>query len=158
MKSDPLSTMTNAFSKLDPDEGAAVQFVLRPAASGWQKKLQKAAVKMKPLVEALRILRDETRNVDGVDIYFHGDTDCAIVKVENPKRTDRYRIEPSADCLLFEIEHLIDIGDRFPRINSFCNLSQDKVMDSIIELVGKHIGLLRACAEREVTYKLLVGR
>ena len=119
---------------------------------------QKAAVKMKPLVKALRILRDETRNVDGVDIYFHGDTDCAIVKVENPKRADRYRIEPSADCLLFEIEHLIDIGDRFPRINSFCNLSQDRVMDSIIELVGKHTGLLRACAEREVTYKLLVGR
>ena len=46
MKSDPLNAITNAFSKLKDDEGAAVQFVIRPAASGWQKKLQKAAVKM----------------------------------------------------------------------------------------------------------------
>ncbi|MDD5103579.1 MAG: type IV secretion system DNA-binding domain-containing protein [Candidatus Peribacteraceae bacterium] len=45
-KSDPLNTITNAFSKLTQGEGAAVQFVLRPAAPGWQKKLQKAAVKM----------------------------------------------------------------------------------------------------------------
>ncbi|HLD32017.1 MAG TPA: type IV secretion system DNA-binding domain-containing protein [Candidatus Peribacteraceae bacterium] len=43
LKSDPLSTMTNAFSKLKETEGAAVQFVLRPAKSGWQKKLQKEA-------------------------------------------------------------------------------------------------------------------
>ena len=45
-KSDPLNTITNAFSKLDPNEGAAVQFVLKPSAPGWQKKLQKAAEKM----------------------------------------------------------------------------------------------------------------
>ena len=45
-KSDPLNTITNAFSKLEPSEGAAVQFVIKPAAPGWQKKLQKAAVKM----------------------------------------------------------------------------------------------------------------
>jgi hypothetical protein len=46
MKSDPLNAITNAFSKLSPSQGAAVQFVLRPAAPGWQKKLHKAAVKM----------------------------------------------------------------------------------------------------------------
>lgn len=46
MKSDPLNAITNAFSKLNVDEGAAVQFVIRPAPSGWQKKLSKAAVKM----------------------------------------------------------------------------------------------------------------
>ncbi|MAE68205.1 MAG: type IV secretion system DNA-binding domain-containing protein [Candidatus Peribacteraceae bacterium] len=46
LKSDPLNALTNAFSKLKDDEGAAVQFVIRPAASGWQKKLQKSAVKM----------------------------------------------------------------------------------------------------------------
>ncbi|MDA1292488.1 MAG: type IV secretion system DNA-binding domain-containing protein [bacterium] len=46
MKSDPLNAITNAFSKLKDDEGAAIQFVIRPAAGGWQKKLQKAAIKM----------------------------------------------------------------------------------------------------------------
>jgi hypothetical protein len=40
LKSDPLNNITNAFSKLAISEGAAVQFVLKPARSGWQKKLQ----------------------------------------------------------------------------------------------------------------------
>ncbi len=43
LKSDPLNAVTNAFSKLQVDEGAAVQFVLRPAKPGWQRKLQKQA-------------------------------------------------------------------------------------------------------------------
>ncbi len=43
LKSDPLNSITNAFSKLAKDEGAAVQFVLRPAKSGWQSKLQDEA-------------------------------------------------------------------------------------------------------------------
>ncbi len=43
LKSDPLNSITNAFSKLKSDEGAAVQIVLRPAKSGWQKKFQEEA-------------------------------------------------------------------------------------------------------------------
>lgn len=43
LKSDPLNTITNAFSKLKSDEGAAVQIVLRPAKQGWQKKVQEEA-------------------------------------------------------------------------------------------------------------------
>ncbi len=46
LKSDPLNAITNAFSKLQSDEGASVQFVLRPAKSGWQKKLQKEAMEL----------------------------------------------------------------------------------------------------------------
>lgn len=43
LKSDALSTITNAFSKLSLSEGAAIQFVLRPANPGWQHKLEKEA-------------------------------------------------------------------------------------------------------------------
>ncbi len=43
LKSDPLNSITNAFSKLKSDEGAAVQIILRPARSGWQKKFQDEA-------------------------------------------------------------------------------------------------------------------
>src|SRR3989344_2326003 len=43
LKSDPLNNITNAFSKLKVDEGAAIQFVLRPMKQGWQKKLQEEA-------------------------------------------------------------------------------------------------------------------
>ncbi len=46
LKSDPLNAVTNAFSKLKSDEGAAVQFVLRPATPGWQKKLQEEAANL----------------------------------------------------------------------------------------------------------------
>jgi hypothetical protein len=46
LKSDPYNAITNAFSKLKVDEGAAVQFVLRPQPSGWQKQLQKEAQKI----------------------------------------------------------------------------------------------------------------
>ncbi len=43
LKSDPLNNITNAFSKLKTDEGAAVQFVLRPAEQGWQRKVHAKA-------------------------------------------------------------------------------------------------------------------
>ena len=43
LKSDPLNAITNAFSKLKVSEGAAVQIMLRPMSSGWQKSLQKEA-------------------------------------------------------------------------------------------------------------------
>lgn len=43
LKSDPLNAITNAFSKLSSDEGAAIQLVLRPMKQGWQKKLQEEA-------------------------------------------------------------------------------------------------------------------
>ena len=46
LKSDPYNTITNAFSKLNPAEGAAVQIVVRPKKSGWQKALQKEAQKL----------------------------------------------------------------------------------------------------------------
>ncbi len=46
MKSDPYNALTNAFSKLKSDEGAAIQFVVRPAKGGWQKALQKEAQKL----------------------------------------------------------------------------------------------------------------
>ena len=52
LKSDPLNTITNAFSKLSITEGAAIQFVLRPHKSGWQKKLQ---------VEAAHIINPKKR-------------------------------------------------------------------------------------------------
>ncbi|USN54004.1 MAG: DUF853 family protein [Candidatus Nomurabacteria bacterium] len=37
LESDPLNALTNVMSKLDPNEGAAIQMVLRPAGTSWQK-------------------------------------------------------------------------------------------------------------------------
>lgn len=41
LKSDPLNAITNAVSKLEKDEGASVQILIRPAKDGWQKKGKK---------------------------------------------------------------------------------------------------------------------
>lgn len=46
MESDPLNAITNAMSKLDEDEGAAIQYILSPAGHGWQKKPRKMALEI----------------------------------------------------------------------------------------------------------------
>lgn len=43
MESDPLNAVTNAMSKLETDEGAAVQFVLVPGGTDWHKEPRKIA-------------------------------------------------------------------------------------------------------------------
>lgn len=43
MGSDPLNALANALSKLGPDEGAAIQIVIRPASDGWQERGRKKA-------------------------------------------------------------------------------------------------------------------
>src|SRR3989338_2734315 len=46
LKSDPLNNVMNACSKLKNDEGAAMQFVLKPATQGWQKKVHAKAAQL----------------------------------------------------------------------------------------------------------------
>ncbi|MDA1208940.1 MAG: type IV secretion system DNA-binding domain-containing protein [bacterium] len=45
-KSDPLSSITNAFSKLKSSEGAAIQIIVRPAKPGWQNQLHSKATSL----------------------------------------------------------------------------------------------------------------
>ncbi|MBI5411596.1 type IV secretion system DNA-binding domain-containing protein [Candidatus Peregrinibacteria bacterium] len=40
---DPFNNLVNSFSKIAPDEGAAIQIMLRPLPDGWQKKGRKRA-------------------------------------------------------------------------------------------------------------------
>src|SRR3989338_6744390 len=43
LNSDPLNSITNVFSKLDEDEAAALQIMIRPRKDGWQKKGREVA-------------------------------------------------------------------------------------------------------------------
>lgn len=55
---DPLEAVTNTLSKLGPEEGAAIQILIRPAPNGWQKIGQRIAQTMqkgKTLQEALKL-------------------------------------------------------------------------------------------------------
>jgi hypothetical protein len=61
LKSDPLNAITNAFSKLAKDEGAAIQIILRPEKSGWHKKARKEAQKLlNPKKRAISLLNPVT--------------------------------------------------------------------------------------------------
>lgn len=48
MNTDPLNNISNALSKLEPHEGAAIQIMVRPALNGWQAK---GRAKAKDLLE-----------------------------------------------------------------------------------------------------------
>jgi len=45
-KKDPLNAIVNSLSKIAPEDAAVIQFVVRPARRGWQKKGAKAAKKI----------------------------------------------------------------------------------------------------------------
>lgn len=54
MESDPLNNITNALSKLSDQEGAAIQFLIRPISNNWHRKGRAAAHAMqqgKPIVD-----------------------------------------------------------------------------------------------------------
>lgn len=46
LETDPLNAITNALSKLEEDEGAAIQLILRPMPKKWSRKGRKIAKKM----------------------------------------------------------------------------------------------------------------
>jgi hypothetical protein len=46
MESDPLNSLTNAMSKLLENEGAAIQFIVSPAGTGWQGKPRHMALEI----------------------------------------------------------------------------------------------------------------
>lgn len=46
LESDPINNITNAFSKLEEDESAAIQILLKPADDNWQEECQKASWKI----------------------------------------------------------------------------------------------------------------
>lgn len=114
MKSDPLNAITNAFSKLKPSEGAAVQFVIRPVASGWQKKLAKAAVKMinpkkhhakwwNPVVWLSTLFEFFTSGEDVVDLKTEEESTgnrVTQVQEERSKALDEKAQNPGYSCVV----------------------------------------------------------
>jgi len=60
MEADPLNNITNALSKLKDDEGAAVQFIMRPCSNKWHQKGKTAAHNMqqgKPINEQSLLMK-----------------------------------------------------------------------------------------------------
>jgi len=85
LKSDPLSTITNAFSKLAVTEGAAVQFVLKPAAPGWQRALEQEAGNIINPKKKHRSLFNPLTWLSAIfDLFMHGEK---AVKLDEQEKT-----------------------------------------------------------------------
>ena len=127
LKSDPFNNITNSFSKLKTTEGAAIQIVLRPVKSGWQKKLQK---------EAAALINPKKKNgklwnpVTWLSAFFGiitGGNEMTELKTENQstgervsqmveeysKSADEKAGEPGFQCII----RLIASSDSYPRAN-----------------------------------------
>ncbi|OGJ57554.1 hypothetical protein A3H22_01020 [Candidatus Peribacteria bacterium RIFCSPLOWO2_12_FULL_55_15] len=84
LKSDSLNTITNAFSKLSKEEGAAIQIVMRPVKQGWQRKLHKRASELlNPIKKGTSILNPLTWGVVIIDL-FTTKKDGELTKEDQP--------------------------------------------------------------------------
>lgn len=94
LKSDSLNTITNAFSKLSKEEGAAIQIVLRPAKNGWQKKLQKHASELlNPTMKGASFLNPLTWGAALID-FFTAKKESELTKEDQPTHE---RISPMTE-------------------------------------------------------------
>ncbi|MEI8229986.1 MAG: type IV secretion system DNA-binding domain-containing protein [Candidatus Peregrinibacteria bacterium] len=113
-KSDPLNAITNAFSKLDTSEGAAVQFIIRPSNPGWQNVLAKAAVKMinpkkhkaslwNPITWVSAIFEMLTSSDSKPDLKTEAESTgnrVTSVQEERSKMLDEKASNPGFDCVI----------------------------------------------------------
>ncbi|PIP65108.1 hypothetical protein COU77_00870 [Candidatus Peregrinibacteria bacterium CG10_big_fil_rev_8_21_14_0_10_49_16] len=85
LKSDPLNSVANAFSKLEVEEGAAIQIILRPVKNSWQKKLQKHASDfLNPKKKGISILNPLTWIWALMDLFSPNQDGTAGPKEDSP--------------------------------------------------------------------------
>ncbi|MFA6171908.1 MAG: type IV secretory system conjugative DNA transfer family protein [Patescibacteria group bacterium] len=152
MEVDPLNTITNTLSKLEAEEGIAIQFIVRSAHSRWHKRARKVIRKVmsgKTIYEALHF------SLFGSILSFAGDLAHAskpkINEENRPKRNSameeeilkvieeknsksgldaNIRVIISSDSLSHAKIHLTDIGAAFSQYNfyEYGNYFDNKVL------------------------------
>ena len=148
LKSDPLSNITNAFSKLSTTEGAAVQFILRPEKDGWQKKLQGKATALlnpkktrakwwNPISWLSAIWTLVTSNDDVVDLQGEQSSNERVTthQEEYSKAVDEKASTPGFSCIV-RIMTSADTQDRADEIyedvhnafGQFCDIRGNTLM------------------------------
>lgn len=92
LNSDPLNAITNVFSKLDEDEAAVLQIMIRPHKDGWQKKGRDVAKDLisNKKTSFLAILNPLTWLGTFINIFFRGPTQEYVgYDTEQQRQTDR---------------------------------------------------------------------
>lgn len=93
LETDPLSALTNALSKMDKEEGAAIQVILRPAPSGWHKKGLASARKIQQGVKVSEAVGG--KSVAGKAAKFAGDV--VSTAVYGPKKQKQKKRAPEIE-------------------------------------------------------------
>jgi hypothetical protein len=94
METDPLNAITNSLSKLEPEEGAAIQVVISPAENHWQHKPRHLAQEIQQGRNPNDVVRSNSHKVLG----FIGRGLLAIFKeftVSKKKKTDPEKFDPT---------------------------------------------------------------
>jgi len=93
LNSDPLNAITNVFSKLEENESATLQVMIRPRANGWQKKGRQLAKDIMKHKEKsfLAVLNPFTWLSSIINILFRGPTPeyISTFNAEEQRNTDR---------------------------------------------------------------------
>jgi len=55
LESDPINNITNAFSKLGPNETSVVQILLKPIEDKWQEKVEKVQKQLKKALKGFSL-------------------------------------------------------------------------------------------------------
>ena len=147
LESDPLNAITNVFSKIGNDEGAAIQIMLRPVPNKWQKHGRKLADSIFIRKAQTNIFHPFRWIVTLISIMFHGHTgggeeksqakDRVAPQVEDlVKAMEEKNTKVGYDCIIRLItsapsEHqakaqLQAISSSFIQFNSTDNNSFDK--------------------------------
>src|SRR3990167_2883454 len=97
MNQDPLNGITNVLSKLSPEEGAAIQLVIRPLSDGWQEKGRKQAEDIfahkssfnwwNPLSWVGRLFRITVHGVEGEEFKENWDTNKGATRTTPDRKS-----------------------------------------------------------------------
>lgn len=102
LETDPLNTLTNAFSKLLADEGAALQLVLRSAPAGWRSQGLKIAREMQQGKKLSEVEKGSLGTIaKGVGKEF---ASVAAGKTQPEQQKEAYRLSPLEEEMVKGLE------------------------------------------------------
>ena len=145
LQSDPLNAIINALSKMEPDDGAAIQFVVRPTMGNWRQYGTKIAAEVrkgKSLNEAINVkgdLKSDLISEFGRDInkmVFGGGS--VSKEKEDPK--ENYRPSPMEEESVKSIEEKISKAGLEVNIRIIVSADQKEQLETYLENILNSFG------------------
>ena len=134
MDSDPLNAITNALSKIDEDDGAAIQIVVKSAKPDWRNLGIRVASKMQQGKKYKQALQ-EARG--GFGKLFRGFVKAAEVKSPDQGQPDQYRLSPLEEEFVKSIEENCSKAGLDTNIRIVVSSSNQAKMDRYLDNLAR---------------------